>query len=105
MAAKILGGKPIAEGIKAEIQAEINSLGKGHGFAPCLAVVRVGDDPSSAVYVSNKVKTSKELGLASIHHHLCYETEQGALLDLVRSLNDNDDVDGILVQLPLPPQI
>ena len=76
-----------------------------HGFRPCLAVVRVGDDPASAVYVGNKVKTSEELGLASIHHHLPEETEHAELLELVRSLNENDDVDGILVQLPLPPQI
>jgi methylenetetrahydrofolate dehydrogenase (NADP+)/methenyltetrahydrofolate cyclohydrolase len=64
MAAKILGGKQIAEAIKAEIKAEIADLGEVHGFRPCLAVVRVGDDPASAVYVGNKVKTSEELGLA-----------------------------------------
>ncbi len=105
MTAKILGGKPIAEAIKADIKAEIADLAEVHGFAPCLAVVRVGDDPSSAVYVGNKVKTSEELGLASIHHHLPSETENSVLLDLVQDLNENDDVDGILVQLPLPPQI
>jgi methylenetetrahydrofolate dehydrogenase (NADP+)/methenyltetrahydrofolate cyclohydrolase len=105
MAAKILGGKEIAEAIKAEIRAEIIDLSEVHGFVPCLAVVRVGDDPSSAVYVANKVKTSQELGLASIHHHLPRETGNAELLDLVRDLNENDDVDGILVQLPLPPQI
>src|SRR4030095_12854667 len=70
MAAKILAGKEIAEAIKAEIRAEIADLAEVQGFVPCLAVVRVGDDPASAIYVGNKVKTSEELGLASIHHHL-----------------------------------
>ena len=105
MAAKILGGKEIAEAIKAEIRAEIVDLSEVHGFVPCLAVVRVGDDPASAVYVRNKVKTTEELGLASIHHHLPAAIEHSELLELVRSLNERDDVDGILVQLPLPPQV
>ena len=105
MAAKILGGKEIAEAIKAEIRAEIVDLSEVHGFVPCLAVVRVGDDPASAVYVGNKVKTTEELGLASIHHHLPAAIEHSELLELVRSLNERDDVDGILVQLPLPPQV
>ena len=105
MAAKILGGKEIAEAIKAEIRAEIVDLSEVHGFVPCLAVVRVGDDPASAVYVGNKVKTTEELGLASIHHHLPAAIEHSELLELVRSLNERDDVDGILVQLPLPSQV
>ena len=105
MAAKILGGKEIADAIKAEIRAEFEDLAEVHGIVPCLAVVRVGDDPASAVYVGNKVKTSEELGLASIHHHLPAAVEHSDLLELVRSLNERDDVDGILVQLPLPPQI
>ena len=105
MAAKILGGKEIADAIKVEIRTEIEDLAEVHGIVPCLAVVRVGDDPASAVYVGNKVKTSEELGLASIHHHLPAAVEHSDLLELVRSLNERDDVDGILVQLPLPPQI
>jgi methylenetetrahydrofolate dehydrogenase (NADP+)/methenyltetrahydrofolate cyclohydrolase len=105
MAAKILGGKQIAEAIKAEIRAEVAGLREVHGIAPCLAVVRVGDDPSSAVYVVNKIKTSEELGLRSIHHHLPRDTDTSVLLELVRELNEDDHVDGILVQLPLPPQI
>ena len=105
MAAKILGGKEIADAIKAEIRAEIVDLSEVHGFVPCLAVVRVGDDPASAVYVGNKVKTTEELGLESIHHHLPAAIEHSELLELVRSLNQRDDVDGILVQLPLPSQV
>jgi len=105
MAAKILGGREIADAIKAEIRAEIADIAEIHGIVPCLAVVRVGDDPASAVYVGNKVKTTEELGLASIHHHLPAAVEHSDLLELVRTLNGRDDVDGILVQLPLPPQI
>lgn len=105
MSAKILSGKEIADAIKAELRAKIADLREIHGFAPCLAVVRVGDNPASAVYVGNKVKTSEELGLVSLHHHLSDTTTNDELLELIRNLNANDDVDGILVQLPLPPQI
>lgn len=105
MTAKILNGKPIAEAIKTEIKAEVADLCEIHSFAPCLAVVRVGDDPASAVYVGNKVNTTEELGLTSIYHHLPAETKNEELLALVQSLNENDDVDGILVQLPLPAHI
>jgi len=105
MTAKILNGKPIAEAIKTEIKAEVSDLREIHSFAPCLAVVRVGEDPASAVYVGNKLRTTEELGLTSIHHHLPTETKSEELFALVRSLNENDDVDGILVQLPLPEHI
>lgn len=105
MSAKLLAGKPIADAIKAEVAAEVSDMREVHGFAPCLAVVRVGDDPASAVYVGSKVKTSEEIGLASIHHHLPAETDDPELLKLVDELNNNEDVDGILVQLPLPAHI
>ncbi|MGH9946518.1 MAG: bifunctional methylenetetrahydrofolate dehydrogenase/methenyltetrahydrofolate cyclohydrolase FolD [Pyrinomonadaceae bacterium] len=105
MTARILNGKPIADAIKAEIRAEVADWREVHGFSPCLTVVRVGDDPASAVYVGNKVKTSDELGIVSQHHHLRAETTTVELLDLVRTLNAADDVDGILVQLPLPPHV
>lgn len=105
MTAKILSGKPIADAIKTEIKAEVADLREIYSFAPCLAVVRVGDDPASAVYVGSKLKTTEELGLTSIHHHLPAETKNDELLALVQSLNENDDVDGILVQLPLPAHI
>ncbi len=101
MTAKILSGREIAEAIKREVAGEIENL----PFRPCLAAVRVGDDAASAVYVGNKVKTSHELGLISEHVHLPAETSQDELLELVKNLNERDEVDGILVQLPLPPQI
>jgi methylenetetrahydrofolate dehydrogenase (NADP+)/methenyltetrahydrofolate cyclohydrolase len=105
MSARILSGREIADSIKAEIAAEVADIREVHGFSPCLAAVRVGDDPASAVYVGNKVKTTQELGLISEHRHLPAEATEEELLAVVNELNDNDDVDGILVQLPLPPHI
>lgn len=105
MTARILSGKEIAEQIKREVAEEVGNLAEKHGFRPCLAVVRVGEDPASAVYVGNKVKTSEELGLISEHRHLSVETSQEELLRIVDELNEREDVDGILVQLPLPKQI
>jgi methylenetetrahydrofolate dehydrogenase (NADP+)/methenyltetrahydrofolate cyclohydrolase len=102
---KILSGAPIAEAIKTEVAQEVKELNEKYGFRPCLAVVRVGEDPASAVYVGNKVKTSGELGLISEHIHLSAETTQDELLAVVAELNNRDEVDGILVQLPLPKQI
>ena len=101
MTAKILSGKEIADAIKREVAEEVKTL----SFRPCLAAVRVGEDPASAVYVGNKVKTCEELGLMSEHRHLAAETTQDELLAVVRELNERDDVDGILVQLPLPKHI
>jgi methylenetetrahydrofolate dehydrogenase (NADP+)/methenyltetrahydrofolate cyclohydrolase len=105
MTAQILSGREIAEAIKKEVAEEVRQLASVRGFRPCLAVVRVGEDPASAVYVGNKVKTSDELGLISEHHHLSAETSHADLLKLVEDLNNRNEVDGILVQLPLPPQI
>jgi methylenetetrahydrofolate dehydrogenase (NADP+)/methenyltetrahydrofolate cyclohydrolase len=105
MTARILSGKEIAEEIKREVAGEVANLTAMHGFRPCLAVVRVGEDPASAVYVGSKVKTSEELGMVSEHHHLSEYVSHEELLDLVRDLNEREEVDGILVQLPLPAQI
>lgn len=105
MSARILGGKAIADEIKAEVAEEIERLAAEYGVRPGLTVVRVGDDPASAVYVGSKVKTSEELGIRSEHVHLPADISQEELLGVVRELNVRDDVDGILVQLPLPPQI
>lgn len=102
---KILSGAPIAEAIKSEVAEEIKKIEAEQGFRPNLTVVRVGEDPASAVYVGNKVKTSGELGIISEHKHLPAETSQDELLQVVKELNEREDVDGILVQLPLPKQI
>ncbi len=105
MTARILGGKIIADSIKSEVAEDIKSLAALHGIKPGLTVVRVGEDPASSVYVGNKVKTSAELGINSEHVHLDADVSQSELLATVDGLNARDDVDGILVQLPLPPQI
>jgi methylenetetrahydrofolate dehydrogenase (NADP+)/methenyltetrahydrofolate cyclohydrolase len=100
--ATILDGVRIAEEIKREAATMIERLVKEHGVSPCLVVVRVGEDPASAIYVRNKVQTSRDLGLRSEHHALPVETTTEELLALVSRLNEREDVDGILVQLPLP---
>lgn len=105
MAAKVLSGKEIADAITSEAAADIRELEKTYGFRPGLAVVRVGEDPASAVYVGNKVRTSAELGIKSEHHHLDEDTSHETVLALVEDLNRRDDIDGILVQLPLPTQV
>src|SRR5687768_8216108 len=105
MTARILSGREIAESIKTEVRDEVAKLFEEHGFRPGLTVVRVGEDPASAVYVGNKVKTSHELGIISEHVHLDADTTHDELLTIVKKLNARDDVDGILVQLPLPAHI
>ncbi len=105
MTARNLSGKIIAEAIKAEIADEVRAFEAKHGIRPCLAAVRVGSDPASEIYVGNKVKAAAELGIISEHHHLSADTNQKELLSLIAELNGRDEVDGILVQLPLPPQI
>ena len=99
--ARILSGAQIAEAVKREVAEEIKILDYRLG----LTVVRVGEDAASAVYVGNKVKTSAELGIRSEHIHLPAKTSQAELLRVVDELNARADVDGILVQLPLPKQI
>lgn len=101
MTARILSGKIIADAIRAEIADELAAL----RIKPCLAAVRVGSDLASEIYVSNKVKAAAELGIISEHHHLPAETRHDNLLALVNDLNSRNDVDAILVQLPLPAQI
>lgn len=105
MTAKILSGAEIAGEIKREVAEEIRELNEKYNFRPGLTVVRVGEDKASEVYVGSKVKTSAELGIISEHKHLSAETTQEELLQIVEELNNREDVDGILVQLPLPKQI
>jgi len=103
--AEILDGQQLAEQIKREVTEEVNRIREHRGVQPCLAAVLVGDDTASAVYVRNKVRASAETGLRSEQHTLPATTSTEELLDLVTDLNRRDDVDGILVQLPLPKQI
>ncbi|HEX8493404.1 MAG TPA: bifunctional methylenetetrahydrofolate dehydrogenase/methenyltetrahydrofolate cyclohydrolase FolD [Pyrinomonadaceae bacterium] len=103
--AEILDGAAVAEEIKREVEIEVVQLKREAGVSPCLVAVRVGDDPASAVYVRNKVRTSEALGLRSEHRALPAETSTEQLLELIAELNGRDDVDGILVQLPLPRKV
>ncbi|MDX6807559.1 bifunctional methylenetetrahydrofolate dehydrogenase/methenyltetrahydrofolate cyclohydrolase FolD [Terrihabitans rhizophilus] len=105
MTARIIDGKALAESIRNKVAAEAAELKRSHGIVPGLAAVLVGENPASQVYVRNKVKQTTEAGLASFEHVLPAETTQDDLLALVRQLNADPKVHGILVQLPLPPQI
>src|ERR1051325_10621848 len=97
-----LDGSRVAGGIKREVSEGGGRLLQEHGVKPKLVTVLVGDDAASAVYVRNKVRTCEELGLASEHHHLPADTPAERLLEMVAEFNAREDVDGLLVQLPLP---
>ncbi len=104
MSARILNGNAIRDQIKAELTAEIEQL-RQRGILPGLSVILVGNNPASELYTRNKVKTCKELGMSSQRIELPDATTTSELLAHVDRLNRQDDVDGILVQLPLPPQV
>jgi methylenetetrahydrofolate dehydrogenase (NADP+)/methenyltetrahydrofolate cyclohydrolase len=99
--AKIIDGKEVAARVRAEVASAVREL-KAAGVVPGLTVVRVGDDPASAVYVRGKRKDSEEVGFRSVEHHLPATTTQAELMALVDRLNADPEVHGILVQLPLP---
>lgn len=102
--AQIIDGKRISQEIKDELKEEVAAL-KAHGIEGSLAVVQVGEDPASSVYVRNKKKACEYIGLHSLSYELPEETTEKELLDLIASLNENDAVNGILVQLPVPKHI
>jgi methylenetetrahydrofolate dehydrogenase (NADP+)/methenyltetrahydrofolate cyclohydrolase len=104
LSATIIDGKQVSSDIKAELATEVAEL-KKTGIEPGLTVVLVGDDPASHVYVRNKEKACELIGIRSVKHQLPDSTTQEELLALVNDLNNDDSVDGILVQLPLPDQI
>ena len=104
MTAKIIDGKTIAQKVRAEWKIRADVL-KARGITPGLAVIIVGEDAASKVYVSNKVKACAELGLHSEHIALSAEVTEATLLDKIAALNSNPDIHGILVQLPLPKHI
>ena len=105
MTARIIDGKAIAEKIRSEIAAQTAEFVRQTGSVPHLAAILVGDDPGSAVYVRGKQKACEKAGLKSTLHRLPATTTEDELLSLVRQCNENADVHGILVQLPLPKQI
>jgi methylenetetrahydrofolate dehydrogenase (NADP+)/methenyltetrahydrofolate cyclohydrolase len=103
--AEHLDGAAVANQIKQEVAREVEQFVIECQVRPCLAAVLVGNDPASAVYVRNKIRACKEVGIRSEHHALPATTTASELLDLIGSLNSRGDVDGILVQLPLPDEI
>lgn len=102
MSAKIIDGKIIAADLRARVAAEVERVKRDHGLTPGLAVVLVGNDPASEVYVRNKAKQTEAAGMASFEHKLPADTPQKDLLALIAKLNADANVHGILVQLPLP---
>ena len=99
--AQLIDGKLISTQIKDELKAEVADL-KEKGIVPCLAVIQVGNDPASSVYVNNKKKACAYIGIESLAYELEESTSQEELLSIIDELNHNDMVNGILVQLPLP---
>lgn len=98
MAAEIISGKEVAADVRADVKAAVEAL----SGQPTLAVVIVGDDAASQVYVRNKVKQTEECGMRSLHHHLPADATQFEVENLISDLNADNSVDGILLQLPLP---
>src|SRR4051794_1389217 len=98
MAAQIIDGKAVAAKVREEVKREVEQLDR----KPGLATILVGDDPASAVYVRMKREDSAEVGIESFHHEPGGDVSPGELAELIRGLNADDRVDGILLQLPLP---
>jgi methylenetetrahydrofolate dehydrogenase (NADP+)/methenyltetrahydrofolate cyclohydrolase len=105
VSATVIDGKAVAASVRERVRGEVEELTGQLGRAPGLATVLVGDDPASAIYVRRKREASEEVGIRSIHYEPDASVAQDDLLELIRELNRDDDVDGILVQLPLPDQI
>lgn len=102
---QIIDGKKVSAEVKEQVRLQVEELKAAHGITPGLAVVIVGDDPASRVYVNNKKKACEVVGFKSEEYALPAETTQEELLELVDRLNKKDDINGILVQLPLPKHL
>ncbi|AVX04657.1 methylenetetrahydrofolate dehydrogenase (NADP(+)) [Maritalea myrionectae] len=105
MTAQIIDGKAFAQQLRHRIADHVERLKTEHGLTPGLAVVIVGEDPASQVYVNSKSKQTKEVGMNSFKYELPKDTGEAELLNLIDELNERDDVNGILVQLPVPDHI
>jgi methylenetetrahydrofolate dehydrogenase (NADP+)/methenyltetrahydrofolate cyclohydrolase len=102
MSATVIDGKAVAARVRAEVADEVEAFSRASGRVPGLATILVGDDPASAVYVANKRKSCEEVGMRSFHHPLGADTPQSEVEALIGQLNDDPDVSGILLQLPVP---
>jgi methylenetetrahydrofolate dehydrogenase (NADP+)/methenyltetrahydrofolate cyclohydrolase len=105
VAARVIDGKAVAAAVRERVKVDVAAYTEETGRTPGLATVLVGEDPASEVYVGMKRRNSEEVGMRSIHHEPDASIREEELLGLVRELNEDDEVDGILVQLPLPAQI
>lgn len=105
MAARTIDGKAVAAAVRERVKVDVDAFREEYGRAPGLATVLVGEDPASQIYVGMKRRNSEEVGMRSIHHEPDVSIREEELLGLVRELNEDDEVDGILVQLPLPAHI
>jgi methylenetetrahydrofolate dehydrogenase (NADP+) / methenyltetrahydrofolate cyclohydrolase len=105
VAARVIDGKAVAAAVRERVKVDVAAYKEEAGRTPGLATVLVGDDPASEIYVSNKRRTTEEVGMRSIHHGPDASIREEELLDLVRELGEDDEADGILVQLPLPAHI
>ncbi len=105
MTAQIINGKAIADNLLNTINLRVKKRIESGKRAPALAVILIGDDPASSIYVRNKRLACEKSGIKSIAHELPSSTTEAELLALINKLNEDDDIDGILVQSPLPPQI
>lgn len=105
MESKIIDGKALAAGIKDDLKKRVKALNDEKGITPGLAVILVGDDPASHTYVNNKEKACVDIGIYSSVHRLKTDTSEEELLTLIDELNHDNEIDGILVQLPLPKHL
>lgn len=105
MAARVIDGKAVAAAVRERVRVDVAAYAEESGRTPTLATVIVGEDPASEVYVSMKRKACGEAGMNSVHHGLEAATSEEELLELVRALGADDEIDGILVQLPVPAHI
>ncbi|TIT59799.1 MAG: bifunctional methylenetetrahydrofolate dehydrogenase/methenyltetrahydrofolate cyclohydrolase, partial [Mesorhizobium sp.] len=105
MTAQIIDGKESAAQLRSSVAGDVAWLKEEHGITPGLAVVLVGGDPASEVYVRNKGRQTIEAGMSSVEHKLPTETSQADLLALIEQLNSDPDIHGVLVQLPLPSHL
>ena len=105
MSATIIDGKAIAADLRAAVKAEAARLRAAHGIVPGLAVVLIGEDPASQSYVASKSRAVTDVGMQPFDHHLPADVSEAELLSLVHKLNADPAVHGVLVQMPLPPQI
>lgn len=105
MSAKIIDGKQVAEKVRASVAEDVAKMKAEYDYVPGLATVLVGEDPASATYVRSKQRMSEKLGIRSVGHHLPADASQDEVLTLVKKLNADPEVNGILVQLPLPKHI